>query len=221
MKKLMPVILLLAPVFAQQPEAPRMLEPLKLLGIPYDTFHKLYPDDCTDLKRVRVKDGKKKHDLVVNAQFVEMCRIRHHEKELAPGAEIAYEYLGFFSPPLEAPVQYRKAFIVSVAVKGSLLGMRQVYGTPEPPIEMPSSPYWFGSVTYGGAGAYTTLNNQGETHVSTDYWIKRYSSGWSVLIDATAKAWETWDMEVSDMEMGTGARPVVDQVVTFTMIPPK
>ena len=110
-------------------------EPTKLLGIPYDTFRKLYSNECSVSKRLK-KDRK---DFVTgNGQFVETCHVRQHATELVPGANVRYELLGWFSSSPNIPVPWCKVFSVYVVVEGHLSNMEQDYGKPDPATQMES-----------------------------------------------------------------------------------
>jgi hypothetical protein len=192
-------------------------EPTKLLGIPYDIFRKLYPNECSVLKRLR-KDEK---DFVTgNGQLVDTCHVKQHAKELVPGAKVKYEMLGWFSSPPNTTVPWCKLFSVYVVVEGHLSNMEQVYGKPDPAIQMASRDPMFGSVTYGGLGQSTTLNNEMESHTFITSWTRHFPNGWGLSIVSTTNVRETWGMMVRDAELGVDARPVVEEGVSFTMLPP-
>jgi hypothetical protein len=166
------LVLSIAPVCGQTPK-----DPTKLLGLTLAQFGQIYPKDCKKLRPAAFADENK-------AGSLGACTVKHHAKELFPGSRIAQQ-VAFFKGQFLIEVDFY--------IKGApaTLGLTDLYGAHDAPIEMGSS-YSFGTAVYGGSDRATTLDAGGESKIEFRDWTRS-----AFRIQWVSSAHMDWD-EVAD-----------------------
>lgn len=175
-------------------------DPSSLLGKPYQVIRLIYPHDCKELK----SNG-----------LYQICRVKHHPKELFPGARISSENILFYqNAAIRVIFLIRHGVIRNHDIDSNTVdGLITLYGQPDAAQKLADSE-GFRSNTYGGQNTSTTLDKYGKTRNLIERWTKEdFQVSWGA---STSESWS--DMVEEDSNpmyglLGTNLAQTTEEVL--------